>query len=306
MDNGTSQMSQDDLRKTYGGMLTEIGALESAVGSTYKVAAGWLNSQDFAEVDTSTADLEQFLNSAIHFVSEVQRDVGDLQNLLAKPRDHQETIESISRALERLAESQGTTLKALNQLANAESRRELVFRQDVADATVRFLDAVKGYVDRAARIAVELLEGWDRVESQANSRAVVYAALETVLDTITALVAHGNAACNVVSTDANPALISTKNLLQAHGWRHGQSNDLLATAMQQERLFKHFDGEARKGLSFEAGLQQIDTKAFETFGEGGPLHKLCQRIRAQMDWLDDLGFQFPVRIGELAPADERF
>jgi hypothetical protein len=299
MDNGTSQLTHDELRKIYGDLLLEIGTLESATGSTYKVAAGWLNSQDFLEVDTHAGNLEQFLNSAINFVNEVHRDVADLRNLLTTPRDHGDRLESIGRELDQLAESHGTPLKTLCGQAGAEARRELIFRQDLADATIRFLDAVKGYADRAATKASGLLEGWDRVEVQANFRAA-YDALQVTHDAITSLVARGSAPYSVVSTDANPALTSTRQRLQAQGWRHGQNNDLLTHALQQDRLVKHFPAEARRGLTFEAGLQHIDKTVSETFGEGGSLDRLSRRIRARMDWLDDLGIQFPVRIDELA------
>ena len=302
MDNVTSQLTHDELRKIYGDLLIEIGTLESAIGSTYKVAAGWLNSQDFLEVDTDTADLQQFLNSAISFANEVHRDVADLRNLLTTPRDHGHRIDGIGRELDRLAETHGTPVKTLCGQNSAESRRELIFRQDLADATIRFLDAVKGYVDRAAKKASGLLEGWDRVEEQANFRAA-HDALQVTHDAVTSLIARGGAPFSVVSTDANPVLASTRQRLQAHGWRHGQNNDLLTHALQQDRLIKHFSAEARRGLTLDAGLQHIDKTVSETFGDGGPLHRLSRRIRARMEWLDDLGFQFPVRIGELTADD---
>jgi hypothetical protein len=299
MDNGTSQLTQDDLRKTCGNLLIEIGTLESAIGSTYKVAAGWLNSQDFPEVETSTADLQQFLNSAISFANDVHRDVADLRNLLISPCDHGDRVDNMGRELDQLAQSHGTPLRTLCGQASAEVRRELIFRQDLADATVRFLDAIKGYVDRATTKASELLAGWDKVEGQANFRGA-YDALQVTHDAVTSLVARGNAPFSVVSTDANRALKSTRQRLQAHGWHQGQNNDLLTHALQQDRLVRHFSAESRRGLTFEAGLQHIDKTVSETFGESGPLHKLSRRIRARMDWLDDLGVQFPVRIDELA------
>ncbi len=306
MDNPTSQLTQDELRRRYGGTLTEIGTLESAVGSTYKVAAGWLNSQDFSEVDPSGSDLHRFMESAANFANEVQRDAADMRNLLVRPHDHQARIASMSHEVELLAQGENTTLKALNELVSAEVRRERIFRQDLVDATIRFLDALNGYVERAAKKAAELLEGWDRVKGYADSKAF-YDNLRMTFDTIAALATHGNGACNVVSSDAKVTMILTKDLLQTHGWRQGQSNDLLMAAMQQERLLKHFPVEARKGLTFDAALQLIEKKVLETFGDGGPLQKLAQKIHAHMDWLDDQGFEFPVRTVELASAaDEQF
>lgn len=305
MENPTA-LTQDELRKRFSDLLAEIGTLESAIGSTYKVAGGWLNSQDFSEVDATGSDIHGFLESTANFANAVQRDAADLRNLLVRPSDHQAIIHSLSQEQESLAQGADTTVKALNELASAESRREHIFRQDLADATVKFLDALHGYVDRAAKKAVELLEGWDRVKHQADSRDF-YNALKVTFDTIAEVVTRDSTACNVVSTDAGLTMGATKELLQTHGWRQGQSNDLLMAAMRQERLLRHFPDEARVGLTFDAGLQLIIKKVLETFGTGGPLQKLTQAILDHMDKLDDQGFEFPVRIGELASAsDERY
>jgi hypothetical protein len=263
------------------------------ISELYTYLAAAYDGQDFAQVYSHASNVGEFASNVDKFRLEALKDQGKFDTYLTEIKRLQLQMNALRGIDQGLADKYGVSLKEYHETyASTELSQMDEYLRATGKAQALHLNASVGYFEKLDEQAKGLLDGWNRVESNAR-RDLIVGAIVNAIDIITGIGLGGaGIAFLYKGRDLSKPEFTATRLFWDLGTNGGDAVDMVSVALN---TYKFYDNIDRLGINKKSSdvLEWIEKKVNTITGKGGNFDLLVEKLKSHVKWVQEQGENSP-------------
>jgi hypothetical protein len=257
------------------------------ISELYTNLASAYDGQDFSLVYSHTANVGEFAANVNNFRLEALKDKDKFDAYLREIKSLQLQINTLRSVDQGFATKYGVSLKEYHETyAGTELAQMDEYLRATGKSQALHLNATVGYFEKLDQQSKALLDGWERVESNAR-RELIVGAIVNAIDIISGI-GLGGAGIAFLYKGRNissPEFTATR-LFWDLGTNGGDAVDMVSVALDTYNFYSNID---RLGINKKSSdvLEWIEKKVGAITGKGGNFDLLVEKLKAHHSWVKE-------------------
>lgn len=264
-----------------------MGTKQRRISVLYTQLAATYDGQDFPEVYSQGSNVGEFVSNVEKYTVELKKDQNKFDTYLNEIHQLELEIGAVRSVDQGFADKYNVSLQEYHETyASTELAQMDEYLRATGKSQALHLNAAVGYMEKVDEQAKELLDGWNRVESNARKDLIVGAVLN-VVDILTGIGIGGAGAVFLLKgRDLTKAEFTGTRLFWDLGTNGGDVVDMASVALS---TYVVYDNINRLGINKKSNdvLDWLENKVNNITGKGGNYDTLVEKLKKHVEWVKE-------------------